>query len=295
MGEKKKFKRNLPALVLFLIVVQIFAVFLTYAFKDSNIEVPAYAPFGNTTVEQAVLNAVALLIPVVVITLLFIVFLKIFGINFFKAVIMFLSISIVFLLNSVFAYAILANYLSSLSATVLSYSLTAVLMAIVVYSFVRYNPWLSNMVTFIIAAEIGSLFAITLSPPTLFVIPIAFLLYDIYAVFFGPLKIFIKEFRKGEKVKKIRKGREGKGLNLGVLIANVGGFSIGSGDLFFYSLLVSSAFVLGGIFNTFFVMLAVNIGILINLLLLVKYETMLPGLPIPLALGLITLLFFWYI
>ena len=137
MGEKKKFKRNLPALVLFLVVVQIFAVFLTYIFKGSNIEVPAYAPFGNTTVEQAVLNAVALLIPVVVITLLFIVFLKIFGINFFKAVIMFLSISIVFLLNSVFAYAILANYLSSLSATVLSYSLTAVLMAIVVYSFVR--------------------------------------------------------------------------------------------------------------------------------------------------------------
>jgi len=170
-----------------------------------------------------------------------------------------------------------------------------VLMALVVYSFVRYNPWLSNMVTFIIAAEVGSLFAITLSPPTLFVIPIAFLLYDIYAVFFGPLKIFIKEFRKGEKVKKIRRGKERKGLNLGVLIANVGGFSIGSGDLFFYSLLVSAAFILGGIFNTFFVMLAVNIGILINLLLLVKYETMLPGLPIPLALGLITLLFFWYI
>jgi hypothetical protein len=295
MGEKKKFKRNLPALLLFLIVVQIFAVFLTYIFKGSNIEVPAYAPFGNASVEQAVLNALTLLIPVVVLTVLFIIFLKIFGINFFKAVIMFLSISIVFLLNSVFAYAILADYLSSLSATALSYSLTAVLMAIVVYSFVRYNSLLSNMVTFIIAAEIGSLFAITLSPPTLFVIPIAFLLYDIYAVFFGPLKIFIKEFRKGEKVKKIGRGREGKGLNLGVLIANVGGFSIGSGDLFFYSLVVSAAFVLGGIFNTFFVMLAVNVGILINLLLLVKYGTMLPGLPIPLALGLIALLFFWYI
>ena len=295
MGEKKKFKRNLPALLLFLIVVQIFAVFLTYKLIDFGIEVPPYAPFGNATVEQAVLNALALLIPVVVLTLLFIVFLKIFGINFFKAVIMFLSISIVFLLNSVYAYAILANYISSLSATILSYSLTAVLVAIVVYSFIKYNPWLSNLLTLIIASEVGSLFAITLSPPTLFVIPIAFLLYDIYAVFFGPLKIFVKEFRKGERVKKIKKERERKGLNLGVLIANVGGFSIGSGDLFFYSLLVSAAFVLGGIFSTLFVMLAVNIGILINLLLLVKYETMLPGLPIPLALGLITLLFFWYI
>jgi hypothetical protein len=295
MGEKKKFKRNLPALLLFLIVVQIFAVFLTYKLIDFGIEVPSYEPFGNATVEQAVLNAFTLLIPVVVLTLLFIVFLKIFGINFFRAVIMFLSISIVFLLNSVFAYAILANYITSLSATILSYSLTAVLMAIVVYSFIRYNPWLSNMVTFLIASEVGSLFAITLSPPTLFVIPIAFLLYDIYAVFFGPLKIFVKEFRKGERVKKIKKERERKGLNLGVLIANVGGFSIGSGDLFFYALLVSAAFVLGGIFSTIFVMLAVNIGILINLLLLVKYETMLPGLPIPLALGLITLLFFWYI
>lgn len=295
MGEKKKLKRNLPALLLFLIVVQIFAVFLTYKWTDLKIEVSPYEPFGNATVEQAVLNALTLLIPVVIVTVLFIVFLKIFGINFFRAVIMFLSISIVFLLNSVFAYAILANYISPISATVLSYSLTAVLMAIAVYSFVRYNPWLSNMITLIIAAEVGSLFAITLSPPTLFVIPIAFLLYDIYAVFFGPLKIFIKEFRKGEKVKKIKRGRGGKGLNLGVLIANVGGFSIGSGDLFFYSLLVSAAFVLGGIFSTFFVMLAVNIGILINLLLLVKYETMLPGLPIPLALGLITLLFFWYI
>jgi hypothetical protein len=295
MREKKKLKRNLPALLLFLIVVQIFAVFLTYKWVDLKIEVPSYEPFGNATVGQAVLNAFTLLIPVVVLTLLFIVFLKIFGINFFKAVIMILSVAIVFLLNSVFVYAILANYISSLSATIVSYSLTAVLMTISVYSFIKYNPWMSNIVTFIIASEVGSLFAITLSPPTLFVIPIAFLLYDIYAVFFGPLKIFIKEFRRGERVKKIRRGRERKGLNLGVLIANVGGFSIGTGDLFFYSLLVSAAFVLGGIFYTIFVMLAVNLGILINLLLLVKYETMLPGLPIPLALGLLTLLFFWYI
>jgi hypothetical protein len=294
MREKKKFQRNLPALLLFLILVQAFAVFLTYKWIDLGIEVPSYEPFGNVTVEQAVLNAFTLLIPVVALTLLFIVFLKIFGINFFKAVIMILSIAIVFFLNSVFAYAILLNYISSLSATVLSYSLTAVLLFIVVYSFIRYKPWLSNTVTFIISAEVGSLFAITLTPPTLFVIPIAFLLYDVYAVFFGPLKIFIKEFRKGERVKKIARERERKGLNLGVLMANVGGFSIGSGDLFFYSLLTSAAFVLGGIFNTFFVMLAVNLGILINLLLLVKYETMLPGLPIPLALGLITLLFFWF-
>lgn len=292
MREKEKLKRNLPALLLFLIVLQIFAVFLTYNFISLQIGVSQYAPFGNATVGQAGLNALSLLIPVICFTLFFIIFLKFFGKKFFMLITVIISIAIVFFLNPLYMFSLLANYLSPSSSYVLSYLITFVLMSFVIYSFIKFNPWMSNITTFIISAELGSLFAIMLSPPTLFIIPLAFLLYDIYAVFFGPLKIFIKELRKGERRVKIKK-EERRGLNLGVLIANVGGFSIGSGDLFFYSLLVSAAFILGGIFGTLTVMIAVNFGVLINLVLLVKYKKMLPGLPIPLALGLVVLLFFW--
>jgi hypothetical protein len=273
--------------------LQIFAVLLTYNFIALQIEVPQYEPFGNVTVEQAGLNALLLLIPVICLTFVLIILLKKFGIGFFRLVIILLSISMIFFINPVYVFALLANYFSLSTASILSYSLTFVLIVFIIYSFVKYNPWISNIATFVISAEVGSLFAIMLSPPTLFIIPLTFLLYDICAVFFGPLKIFVKELRKGEKVTKIKKENRKKGLNLGIFIANVGGFSIGSGDLFFYSLLVSAAFILGGIFATFIVMLAVNFGILINLLLLVKYKRMLPGLPIPLALGLLSLLFFW--
>jgi len=292
--REKKIKRNLPALILFLIVLQVFAVFLTYNLIVLQVEVPQYEPFGNVTIGQAGLNALLLLIPVVVFTLIFIVFLKILGMKILRLILMLLSISAVFFLNPVYAFALLTNYFSSSSASILSYLLTFVLIAFVMYSFIGYNFWVSNIATFVVSAEIGSLFAIMLSPPTLFVIPVAFLLYDIYAVFFGPLKTFVKELKKRGKAVKIKKDEERRGLNLGRLIANIGGFSIGSGDLFFYSLLASAAFILGGIFAAFIVMLAVNFGILINLVLLVKYKRMLPGLPIPLALGLLILLFFWY-
>jgi presenilin-like A22 family membrane protease len=291
--EKKKLKRNLPALFLFLIFLQIFAVFLTYNFIALRIEVPQYEPFGNVTIEQAGLNALLLLAPVIVFTLILVTILKVFGISFFRFITMFLSIAMILFVNPIYVFALLANYFPLPSASILSYSLTFVLIAFVIYSFIRYNLWIANTATFIISAEIGSLFALMLSPPTLFIIPLAFLLYDAYAVFFGPLKTFVKELKKGEKPIKTEKSKT-RGLNLGIFIANVGGFSIGSGDLFFYSLLVSAAFILGKIFATFIAMLAINFGILMNLLLLMKYKRALPGLPIPLTLGLLTLLFFWY-
>jgi len=81
-----------------------------------------------------------------------------------------------------------------------------------------------------------------------------------------------------------------KGISLGIFIANVGGFSIGSGDLVFYSLFASAAFLLGNISGLISMLLVLNAGILLNLILLARYKKPLPGLPIPLALGLIVLL-----
>ena len=255
-----------------------------------QIEVPRYEPFGNLTLEQASLNAISLLIPVIIFTLGFILILKIFGISFFKIFAILTSILLLFLLNPVFVYAILINYLPEILSVILSYALTFVLIGFVIYSFIKQKIWLSNIASFFACSELGCLFALMFSPPTLYLIPLFFLLYDLFAVFFGPLKILIKELKKGIKVKKKRKVKAKKGISLGIFIANVGGFSIGSGDLVFYSLFASAAFLLGNLPGLISMLLVLNAGILLNLILLARYKKPLPGLPIPLALGLIVLL-----
>ncbi|HDD71494.1 MAG TPA: hypothetical protein ENF99_00720 [Candidatus Aenigmarchaeota archaeon] len=283
-------KRDLVALFSFILATQIFAAFLTYNFLIFRIEVPKYEPFGNLTLEQASLNALSLLIPVIIFTLGFILVLKLFGISFFKILALLISLLLIFLLNPFFFYIILANFLPELLNLIISYALTFLLMAFVVYSFIKQKVWPSNIASFFACSELGCLFALMFSPPTLYLIPLFFLLYDIFAVFFGPLKILIKELKRGIKVKKKRKVKAKKGISLGIFIANVGGFSIGSGDLVFYSLFASAAFLLGNLPGLISMLLVLNAGVLLNLILLAKYKKPLPGLPIPLALGLIVLL-----
>lgn len=283
-------EKNLILLISFAFLTQIFSVFLTYNFLLLQIEVPSYEPFGNLSVEQASMNALALLFPVIIFTLIFIFILKFFGLGFFKIFAVLISITLIFLLNPVFIFAILSNFLPEILSALIAYAFTFILISFIIYSAIKPNFLLSNISSFFACSELGCLFSLMFSPPTLYLIPLFFLLYDIFAVFFGPLKILIKELKKEAKVKKIKKVKAKKGISLGIFIANVGGFSIGSGDLVFYSLFASSAFLLGNFSGFISMLLVLNAGILLNLIILTKFKKPIPGLPIPLAFGLIILL-----
>ncbi len=143
--------------------------------------------------------------------------------------------------------------------------------------FVKNVPWLSTAILAFVGAEVGSFFAETLSPWTALALPIAFSIYDIYAVFRGPLKALI-----------------GTGSNIALVGMSIkaGEFTLGLGDIVFYTLLPSLALFQFepkfGLLPVVFTVLAIEVGMVITLFLLSK-RRLLPGLPIPMLLGVLVI------
>ena len=120
--------------------------------------------------------------------------------------------------------------------------------------------------------------AVFIKPPTIILIPIAFALYDIYAVFRGPLKSLINSSEES--------------LDLRPLFVNLGRFTIGTGDLIFYSMIPSSIFLLIDLQSAFLSILFVHVGLVFTLYLLKHFEIF-PGLPVPVTLSLIPYVLFY--
>ena len=120
--------------------------------------------------------------------------------------------------------------------------------------------------------------AVFLKPPTIIIIPIVFALYDIYAVFRGPLKSLVNSHEDS--------------LDLRPLFVNLGRFNVGTGDLIFYSMIPSSVFLLIDLPSAFLSILLIHIGFISTLYLLKRFEIF-PGLPIPVALSLIPYVLFY--
>jgi len=288
-------RENFYSLLLFSLGVQLLAIFFSYNFLAAKVEVPSYQPFGNVTVTQAGLNAAALVLPAVVMTLVLIVLLKIFGFKLFTYLLSVLPLFIAIIANPLFVYTTVNNYLPFMAGPIALLS-TALLAVAIFYSTIKNIRWLSSASTFLISAEVGALFALMLQPPTLFLVPLAFAFYDIYAVFAGPLKIFISELTKSRfpRARKITVKKIKQSINLGVFAANIGGFTIGTGDLIFYSLVTAAAFVMKGVVAAVATMAAVNVGVALTFFILIKYKKVLPGLPLPIFLGVATLVIFKY-
>jgi hypothetical protein len=282
---------------LFALGVQVLAVFFLYSFALQQVQIPSYEPFGNTTATDASLNAVSLVLPTVVMTVILITLLKFFGLRAFTYLISFLPIVVIVLLNPVFISVTLANYLPDI-ADIAALAATAVLAAAAVYATIKSVDWISRVATFLISAEVGAFFALSLQPPTLFFVPLAFAIYDIYAVFAGPLKVLINQLVKSRFPKgspnATSRGKVRKSLQLGVLVANVGGFTLGTGDLVFYSLLAAAAFGIAGLWGAVATMAAMNAGVALTFIILTKYKRVLPGLPIPIFLGVAVLAMITY-
>ncbi|QQG49119.1 MAG: hypothetical protein HY247_02050 [archaeon] len=142
--------------------------------------------------------------------------------------------------------------------------------------FVRTRWWVGTFTLAFLGAQVGSFFAETLSPTTALVLPLAFAAYDAYAVFKGPLRQLVGTV---------------PGVALAGLTVKAGEFTVGLGDLVFYSMLPSLALFRWSPGASAAVLVAVDVGVVATLGLLSR-KKLLPGLPIPMVLGVLALAYF---
>ena len=282
LPEKRVTAKNLLTAAGVITVVQLVALLIT----DQNLPVyttlvgitgPSYAPAG-TTLAGSALNAVLLVGFAFALTVVLVWLLKRRMVIVFK-VLIFGSLAIsAFTLTMVTADVFAVNLLPPAMEVPLEFGAPALVVAAMAYViFVKDVPWLATLVLAFVGAEVGSFFAETLSPWTALALPIAFSIYDIYAVFRGPLKALI-------------------GTNPGVALVGMsikaGEFTIGLGDVVFYTLLPSLAlfqlYPTFGLLPAALTVLAIDAGMVVTLFLLSR-KRLLPGLPIPMLLGILVI------
>ena len=266
--------KDIFPIILFILTVQITSLFLTNNFLNLYQILPSYQPAGNNTT-GSILNSIILILPTFIITsvILFLIRRKLF-----------------LLLKSLLILAISAGTFS-VSYIILTFAFDSVFSSIFIFIFsillcsvpvlaltiIKSNKF-QLLSSFILSSLYGTMFAVFLKPPTIIVIPIVFALYDIYAVFRGPLKSIVNS--------------SDDSLDLRPLFVSLGRFNIGTGDLIFYSMIPSSVFLLIGLPFAFLSLFLIHIGIILTLYFLKRFEIF-PGLPIPVFLSLIPYLLFY--
>lgn len=277
-----KEQRNLALLMLAFISSQILAVIFTQNLIISQAPVEQYAPFGNQNIVQATANSGLLIISVALFTVGLILVLK-YKLKFiFKGAVVLLPL--IFLLGYTdFHLTALLNDFTGQDFTAIAAAITIFFTFAVIYGLYKKIYLIVTFAVILLTAEIASFLALSITPPTLYILPVAFALYDIYAVFRGPLKKLIRVQPK----KALRS--DFVYSEFGLIIARIGGFTIGAGDFIFYALLVAGGFLQKSYLGAILVGIVINIGILATLYILEKYKKPLPGLPIPVFLAIAVL------
>lgn len=278
----KKIVYLLTPIILATFFTQIFALVLTYAFSSTPVAEQTYAPFGNQTPTQAVENSISLLIPIFIASV-FIVFIMALRKFFFLKIFLTSAAAFsTFLLTEMLLESILPKFIeySDIASLIISLSLVALVYLTVYVDKFRF---ITKYLSLFIGAEAGALFATILKPPTAFVFPILVAMYDIYAVFKGPLKRVVAGSPKIRgKPKKVNL----EFLSLQLL--DFGFVRIGLGDIVFYSMIPSISFLIAGLSGALLTIITTNIGVILTMVIFIKKKMALPGLPIPMLLGVAT-------
>lgn len=168
------------------------------------------------------------------------------------------------------------------------------------YGFSRAINWLALL----LALELGGSFPVLLQTPLNWIVPAAYSIFDIYAIYFGRLGTLVKQVSAGEKTQEELKGRAsstagggtetkksrlGKWPDFGLLTINFGNLEIGMADIAFYTMVPAVALILVSLLAFIVVMLVLDIGLVISFYVFRNKEVS-PGLPIPILLGLGALL-----
>lgn len=286
--EKKRVTpANLVQALAVVVLIQIAALLITYQ------NLPTYQAEGPPTLITEGSGATGSAVNVVfyvgfafVATLLLLWLLRRKMVSSFKTLV-FLSLAISgFLLTFITSDDIFSQFLQPSAELAADLIVSVTIVVLIGYTiFVKNRHWLSTVVIAFVGAEVGSFFA-TLPLSTALLLPVAFAIYDIYAVFMGPLKSLIGT---GEKVALV-------GMSI-----RAGEFTLGLGDVVFYTMLPSlplaqvvarssTAVAIPWAFTTLAVM---DIGVVATLFLLSK-RRLLPGLPIPVLLGVLVLVLYFF-
>ncbi|MBH58996.1 MAG: hypothetical protein CMO19_01080 [Thaumarchaeota archaeon] len=267
--------KNLFPIILLVFSIQISSLIFTSNFLPVYQSLPSYQPAGNST-SGSILNSIILLIPTFVVTsvILFLLRRKLFFLLKFLLIIT-LSVG-----TFSVSYIILSASLQSvIDSSIYIFILSLILCIIPVLSITIIDSNKFQLFSsYILSSLYGTILAVFLKPPTIIIIPIAFALYDIYAVFRGPLKSIVNS--------------QEDSLDLRPLFVNLGHFNIGTGDLIFYSMIPSSVFLLIDLPSAFLSIFLIHLGLILTLYLLKRFEIF-PGLPIPVALSLVPYLLFY--
>lgn len=218
---------------------------------------------------------------------------------FFIGSFIFIGSFMIFLFGLSLLNLLAANYLFLFIIVLLSsFGIGILLSLMIFYKRFSKNRNIKNIGLLIFGALIGSFLGLVLPTWTSFLLLIGLSIYDIFAVFKGPIK-------------KIIELNEEKNKEFCEVSYALPDYEIGLGDLTFYSMLACSTLRVG--YNTSFInewgllaiflpcimsIIGIIIGALITFKLLEKKE-ILPGLPISILLGIglfgIIILIFWFI
>ncbi len=286
-GKKRVTPTALVQALVVVVVIQIVALLITYQnLPTYQAEGPPTLITGGSGATGSAVNVVFYVGFAFAATLLLLWLLRRKMVSSFR-ILIFVSLAIsAFSLTFITSDGFFYQYLQPTAELAADIAVSLAVVTLIGYTiFVKNRPWLSTIVIAFVGAEVGSFFA-TLPRETALLLPIAFAIYDIYAVFRGPLKSLIGT---GEKVALV-------GMSI-----RAGEFTLGLGDVVFYTMLPSlplaqlatgspSMTVIAWAFVTLAVM---DVGVVATLLLLSK-KRLLPGLPIPMMLGILVLALYFF-
>ena len=283
LAKKRVTPANLAMAVSVVVLIQAFALLIT---KQNGV---VYVQIVNTTGYSfnplgpspagATGNAILLVGLAFVLTLVLVWLLKKKMVMSFR-VLVFGSLALsAFILTSLTADVFAQEYLPASLEVVVAYGIAALVVILIGYTiFIKNRPWLATIILAFVGAEVGSFFAETLPPYTALALPIAFSIYDVYAVFKGPLRTLI-----------------GTAPNIALvgMTIKAGEFTLGLGDIVFYTMLPSLSLFWVGVSASIATVAAIDVGVVVTLYLLSK-RRLLPGLPIPMLLGVLTFALYYF-
>ncbi len=185
-----------------------------------------------------------------------------------------------------------------IDALLLIFSLLLGLLGIISFGIQTFDKiWIRNIMMVFFGAMIGSMLAIHLGLLTTFLILVGLSIYDIYAVFRGPLKGIIDHGRQSvekfdEQIETYNEEHiEYKRVPLfpALPVYSTPLINIGLGDFAFFSMLSSAVLVISTKLATPIPLIATLIGLFIGAFYTFKFleeERALPGLPLPIFGGL---------
>jgi len=203
-----------------------------------------------------------------------------------------IALKLIFTSSLAFAFAMITNLYSEALLIVLNvydkfyylsliFSMIAALQAVYI-AFKDVPEAYEASVCFIFGVAVGTFFANLLPLWSIITLSLLISLYDLYAVFYGPLKKLIELEREvvghGGSGTSTPKAFLLKGMTIPLL-----GFRVGLGDIIFYSMIITSAYMnpRPSLLRSIITTMGVALGAYITLRILTKKGKAMPAMPLP--------------